>query len=80
MSDEAKREIMKQIKATKSDLNNSLSEINRNVDQVRVAITNVLDEIRKDNRNVKAEVDVIKEYVQKIFHFVIDVRYKVKLF
>ena len=80
MSDEAKREIMKQIKATKSDLNNSLSEINRNVDQVRVAMTNVLDEIRKDNRNVKAEVDVIKEYVQKIFHFVIDVRYKVKLF
>ena len=71
---------MKQIKATKSDLNNSLSEINRNVDQVRVAMTNVLDEIRKDNRNVKAEVDVIKEYVQKIFHFVIDVRYKVKLF
>ena len=71
---------MKQIKATKSDLNNSLSEINRNVDQVRVAMTKVLDEIRKDNRNVKAEVDVIKEYVQKIFHFVIDVRYKVKLF
>ena len=80
MSDEAKREIMKQIKATKSDLNNSLSEINRNVDQVRVAMTNVLDEIRKDNRNVKAEVDVIKEYVQKIFKFVIDVRYNIKLF
>ena len=77
MSDEAKREIMKQIKATKSDLNNSLSEINRNVDQVRVAMTNVLDEIRKDNRNVKAEVDVIKEYVQKIFQLVVDVRYKV---
>ena len=71
---------MKQIKATKSDLNNSLSEINRNVDQVRVAMTNVLDEIRKDNRNVKAEVDVIKEYVQKIFKFVIDVRYNIKLF
>ena len=71
---------MKQIKATKSDLNNSLSEINKNVDQVRVAMTNVLDEIRKDNRNVKAEVDVIKEYVQKIFKFVIDVRYKIKLF
>ena len=73
VSDEAKKEIKKQIEEMKS-------EINKNIDEVRYEMSKVLDEIKKDNRNIKEEIDLIKEYVQKIFKFVIDVRYNIKLF
>ena len=74
-----KKELKREMEKVQLDLQNSLSEINRNGDQVRRDMATVLAEVRNEHKNIKAEVDQLKEYVQKIFQLSVEMRYKVML-
>ena len=77
VADDMKKDLSKQIAEMKLELDACKSEIVHDNGKARKGMEEVLTAIRDESKNIKGEIDIIKNIVQKILQIVVDIRYKV---